>query len=127
MSEYTHVDDKGILSGKTTFTYNDNLISSEISYNGKGELEKKITYKQNDKGLLKESSEYDSSGKLKRKMLYSYTPDNLLEQFDYSTDDFKFSNTFKYFDKDNKGNYLKIVSYEKNKPIEIVERKIEYY
>lgn len=126
--EYIHVDDKGTLTDKTVFVYDNDLASSETSYDNKGGIEKKITYKRNEKGLLKESTEYDSSGKLNRKMLYSYNTQNLLEKLDYSSNTgYAFVSTFKYSDKDDKGNYLKIVTYEKNKPVDIVERKIEYY
>ncbi|WPU98943.1 hypothetical protein SNE26_23305 [Mucilaginibacter sp. cycad4] len=128
LSEYDIFDDNGALFGKTIFTYTDNLISSETTYNKTGEIDRKIVYKRNNKGLVEELSEYDSSGTIKNKTTQTYNADNLVEKVISDSDGYKFVSTFKYFNKDEKGNFLKIVRYDKtDKPLEIIERKIEYY
>jgi len=128
LNEYSAFDNNGTLLGNTIFTYIDNHISNETSYNKKGEIERKIVYKRNKKGLIEEISEYDSNGSLKNKQTQTFNSDNLVEKVISDFDGYKMITLYKYFNKDEKGNFLKIVRYNMaNKPLQIIERKIEYY
>ena len=119
----------GSLYYKYTFKYDEKGNEIERNrYNSDGSLRSKYTFKYDEKGNKIEYNSYNSDGSLLSKYTYKYDEKgNEIEYNSYNSDgSIDEETTYKYeFDKFD--NWIKKVSLEKDNPLTVIERLIEYY
>jgi hypothetical protein len=102
--EWLHFEPDGNLFLTLIFKYDENdQMIEDNAYSADGSYSKKNYYKYGEKGNLIERSSYGSDSGLENKFTYTY------HNFDKA------------------GNWLKKIVFQDDKPIEIIERVIEYY
>lgn len=121
--EKDNYDSDGKLTSKTKYKYDDkgNEIERNI-YKPNGSLDSKWTFKYDDRGNTIEENIYNSNGSLNSKITYRYNDKNIIEEaYNWTSKE-----TYKY-ECDDKGNWIKRISYTNNQPNIITKRTIEYY
>ncbi|MDB5127239.1 hypothetical protein [Mucilaginibacter sp.] len=124
--EKDDIDGKKIES-KTKYVYNSDGFISEVNrYDSNGKFTGKEKHITNSKGLDTEIQIYKSTGELEYKFVVSYDDnDNVLTE-KQTVGEYPFSSSYKYSNLDNKGNWLKAISYRDGKPLEYIERIIKF-
>lgn len=122
----------GTIKLKVKFTYKYDEKGNQIEkngYNAIGKLSKRTTFKYDNKGNQIETNMYMEDGKLFYKVNNFYDSiGKVYETITYQLDISKDKNvTYKYENIDKSGNWLRRTTFEDGKPIEIEERKIDYY
>ena len=119
---------------KYTFKYDDNgnMIERGIYYEIQFPLKITVSkYKYDDKGNRIEWESYNESGELENEGKYKYDDyGNLIhssQRRNYRTFAGEWVNKIYVLEYDSKGNAIKSISYEDDKPYQIKEREIEYY
>ena len=117
------------LFSKETYKYDDksNLIEDN-SYYSDSSLNCKWTYKYDDKSNRIEAIWYKSDGSFYGKYINKYDDkSNLIEENGYNADgSLEYKRIFKY-EFDEKGNWIKKISFKNQIPENIKEREYEYY
>lgn len=121
--EKDNYDSDGKLTSKTKYKYDGkgNEIERNI-YKPDGSLDSKWTFKYDNKGNTIEENVYNSNGSLNSKITYRYNDKNIIEEAYNGRN----KETYKY-EHDDKGNWIKRISYVNNQPNIITKRTIEYY
>jgi hypothetical protein len=118
----------GSLYYKATFAYDDKGNQVEYTlFNMMGEPIKRITFVYGDASKPVEENVFKPDGALQYKYRYRYDEQgNIIEHSSYEPDNtLRGTLTYKY-EYDNQGNWTRKTTYKNQKPIEIVERVIEY-
>lgn len=98
------------------------MKQKEIFISLTGSLDSKWTFKYDDRGNTIEENIYNSNGSLNSKITYRYNDKNIIEE----AYNWRSKETYKY-ECDDKGNWIKRISYTNNQPNIITKRTIEYY
>ncbi len=122
---------KQYCSGITIISINDPSGKQLKKYYGyKNDFWYSRTYLRDKKGNLIDMAELNKENCITNHIIARYdTNDNLIEECDQCDLD-NYSNrtlTYKYDNTDTAGNWLKRITFQDDKPVEIKERKIEYY
>ena len=117
------------LNCKWTYKYDDKDNRIEANgYSANGSFNEKYINKYDDKDNRIEAIWYKSDGKLEFKYIMKYDyKSNLIEKNGYNADgSLEYKRIFKY-EFDEKGNWIKKISFKNQIPENIKEREYEYY
>ncbi|MFJ1427832.1 hypothetical protein ACILD6_04405 [Capnocytophaga canimorsus] len=126
--EKNHYHSDGSFEGKQIYKYDDKGNQIELNnYNYDGDFVGKITCKYDDKGNKVEAEMHNDWNGFIRLIFKYDDKNNVVEMNMYdSKEGSEDKITFKY-EFDTKGNWVKLINYENDKPELIIEREIEYY
>lgn len=118
----------GSLLHRTMYKYDDRRNLIEASPNT---IYGKTTYKYDSNDKRIEKNDCYSDGSLSNRTTYKYDEKgNRIEENYYNNvfaDSFRYPATYKYDDFDKIGNWQKRTLYSNDKPLEVIERDIQYY
>jgi len=126
--DYKVCNDNGIIVDRSLFNYYDDGDSQEVHYlDSDGNIDHKMVYKYNLNNSLLEEGVYNPDGSLysrhsnifdeKERIIESRWVE-FAEEFVYTSSKYKY---------DENGNWIRCIEFEKEIPVKIIEREIEYY
>ena len=97
-SDCSEYNKNGVLTGKTTYAYDDDNLIDESCYNADGVLVWKIIYEYNSNNKIECEYEYFGDGTLSEKRQYTYTNQGALDTISYydSNEALKTKDVYRY-------------------------------